>query len=382
MKAILFNLHDFVLILVLGVSIVMAALSLRIHGARSHKSWFLAATLVLIGMMALDTLIFWGEAVKYAAFNISPWFLTVFSIASFALGPFFYGFIRSELTSVPRLNWRHYLHLLPAFLTPIYLFWACYRFPIDVQHELILALGLYDVPELHFSAFVTLKKFMPLVYGVASLKYFEVQADRPLRSSFEKNHLFLFSLGFTIIWAWVFITHLLGDWLPLRFSDTMGILGNYATLALLISFALSTLRNPRAPLSETSDTSESSSDDTEDVAKWASQIQAFMDREQPYLNSQMTLERFAESLGLPARQVSMVINRGLGQNFQEYINRHRICEAKKLLVDMSLAELTIAQIAKMAGFNSKATFNRHFKYFVSQSPSEYRQRVQTVSSIS
>jgi len=71
-------------------------------------------------------------------------------------------------------------------------------------------------------------------------------------------------------------------------------------------------------------------------------------------------------------QVSDLINKGLGQNFNDYINKYRVEVIVKKLSDENNNHLSILAIALDNGFNSKATFNRVFKKKTGKSPSEYR----------
>ena len=116
---------------------------------------------------------------------------------------------------------------------------------------------------------------------------------------------------------------------------------------------------------------------SEEMVVLAERIERFIQTERPYLNPQLTLERFANSLRASPRQVSFAINRCFQQNFHEYINCLRLEEAKRLLRDSDCQECTIMEIAHRAGFNSKATFNRFFKSFVGVTPSAFRDHSST-----
>ncbi|WP_291614076.1 AraC family transcriptional regulator [Colwellia sp.] len=52
----------------------------------------------------------------------------------------------------------------------------------------------------------------------------------------------------------------------------------------------------------------------------------------------------------------MLINRHFGINFYEFINKYRIEEAKKMLVDPEYKNTTITDIYLAVGFNSKLVF--------------------------
>lgn len=94
----------------------------------------------------------------------------------------------------------------------------------------------------------------------------------------------------------------------------------------------------------------------------------------PYLNPELTLVELAKDLNITRNALSQVINKTVGENFYHFINKYRIEEVKKNLVDKKKKSLTILAIALDAGFNSKSSFNSIFKKFTGLSPTEYRNR--------
>ena len=60
-------------------------------------------------------------------------------------------------------------------------------------------------------------------------------------------------------------------------------------------------------------------------------------------------------------------------NFYDFINKYRVEEAKKLLIE-DIHNYKILAIAYEVGFNSKATFNRVFKKFTELTPSEFKEK--------
>jgi AraC-like DNA-binding protein len=70
--------------------------------------------------------------------------------------------------------------------------------------------------------------------------------------------------------------------------------------------------------------------------------------------------------------VSYAINKEFGTNFFEFINHHRIEEAKRLLSDKAYEKLTVMEILLESGFNSKSSFQRFFKRLTGVSPTEFR----------
>ncbi|MGJ4802748.1 helix-turn-helix domain-containing protein [Luteimonas sp. SDU82] len=90
-----------------------------------------------------------------------------------------------------------------------------------------------------------------------------------------------------------------------------------------------------------------------------------------YREPALGIAQVARRSGYPEYLVSAVINRRLGGNFWEYVNRHRIEAVRACLADPG-DRRGILEIAYDAGFTSKSTFNTAFKQRVGQTPSAYR----------
>lgn len=101
-------------------------------------------------------------------------------------------------------------------------------------------------------------------------------------------------------------------------------------------------------------------------------LEDIVQSEKLYLNPNLSLTQLAKAMRMSPTQVSDLINRGLNQNFNDYINRYRVETITQLLSDENYTHLSILAIALDNGFNSKATFNRVFKKIIGKSPSEYR----------
>ena len=89
-----------------------------------------------------------------------------------------------------------------------------------------------------------------------------------------------------------------------------------------------------------------------------------------YREAGLTLPVLAAKVGAKPNLVSQALNETLGLSFFDYINGHRIDEAKRLLT--AEADGTILDIAYAVGFNSKSTFNAAFKKHTGQTPSLFR----------
>lgn len=108
------------------------------------------------------------------------------------------------------------------------------------------------------------------------------------------------------------------------------------------------------------------------VEELASALEHLMKTEKLYVESELKLETLAAKLGITKHALSQVINQTFEVSFFEYINLHRIQEAKKLLSAKEKAHLTIIEIAYEVGYNTKNTFNSAFLRIVGMTPSEFR----------
>jgi AraC-like DNA-binding protein len=97
----------------------------------------------------------------------------------------------------------------------------------------------------------------------------------------------------------------------------------------------------------------------------------FMNNEKPFLNPELSLPELADFLEISRNQLSAVINKIHKINFYEFVNRYRVAEVKKLMLDPSNKHLKLISLAYDAGFNSKASFYRIFKHFTGKTPTEF-----------
>ncbi|MGE0441166.1 MAG: helix-turn-helix domain-containing protein [Gemmatimonadales bacterium] len=100
-------------------------------------------------------------------------------------------------------------------------------------------------------------------------------------------------------------------------------------------------------------------------------ITAVMEERRPYLDPELTLDGLASQVGLPPNHLSQILNEAAGQHFYDFVNRYRVERAKVLLAEPDGGDRTLLSVAHEAGFNSKASFNRAFKRFTNQTPSQF-----------
>ena len=107
--------------------------------------------------------------------------------------------------------------------------------------------------------------------------------------------------------------------------------------------------------------------------KYMLDLLTVMETEKPYLDPNMSVSKMAKRLGVPKEHISQIINQRFYMNFNQFLNKYRIEEAKKRLKDPKESQFVVLKIAHDVGFNSKSTFNTAFKKFTGMSPSQYRE---------
>ena len=97
-----------------------------------------------------------------------------------------------------------------------------------------------------------------------------------------------------------------------------------------------------------------------------------METEKPFLSSDLSLFSLANQLSVSAHNLSFIINEYSGENFNQFVNRYRVEEAKKMIVNSKNNHLSILGIGFEVGFNSKSVFNTTFKKLTNQTPNEFK----------
>lgn len=154
----------------------------------------------------------------------------------------------------------------------------------------------------------------------------------------------------------------------------LGLTGNYTSFVLVNLLIFTAIRYFLIFEQVTDDeTIKKSVDDKFVNPDMAAEVDCAILKSKAYMEPDITLDKLAESLSIIPRDLSMLINRHFGINFYEFINKYRIEEAKKMLVDPEHKNTTITDIYLAVGFNSKSVFYTFFKKFESVTPSQFRQ---------
>ena len=109
-----------------------------------------------------------------------------------------------------------------------------------------------------------------------------------------------------------------------------------------------------------------------DAIKISNQLKTAVQDQKLFLNPDLTIDQLAKRLDVSRHHISQVLNERFQVTYNDYINDHRLTEARSRLRSSKYKYYTISAIAMDSGFNSVSTFHDLFKKKFKQTPSQCR----------
>jgi AraC-like DNA-binding protein len=353
--------------------------SLSTGNRLSHK---LLAAYLLIVVIDLSEVIFSDFYRAYLNLDMLRFNISLF------MGPTLYLYVKTAIYDDFTLKIKHLVHTIPyaiACLVMIPNF-----FSVDNASKQLWYDNFTDVPELIFIHFMTVVQFglYLLVIYKHLIRYRKVvvenysDADR-LNKSWLTQLIYLFTLSYIIGLGRIYF----------RFSDfyeyERGVLTILITSVLLsICWILwQALHKPNLftgvsstieVIDEQVASQENSSDPTISVIETKKydaivlRLRDYMQQSKPFLDPSLSIDTLAKLINLPGSEISLTINRIIGQHFFDFVNLYRINLAAEMLIANEQQQKTILEILCEVGFNSKSSFNTAFKKHLLMTPSQYR----------
>lgn len=108
-----------------------------------------------------------------------------------------------------------------------------------------------------------------------------------------------------------------------------------------------------------------------DYSKEIKQIIRYFTENQPFLIKGININDVAVGTGIPAKELSFIINQHFNQRFNAFVNQYRISYITKKINEGYLDHYTLQTLSSESGFTSPTTFIAAFKKIELCSPSEY-----------
>jgi AraC-like DNA-binding protein len=98
-------------------------------------------------------------------------------------------------------------------------------------------------------------------------------------------------------------------------------------------------------------------------------VDRFIAEHKLFRDPDLTLNRLSRKMLIPARRISIAVNRVRNESVSVYMNRHRVAEACRLLKE---TDRSITAIMFDSGFQTKSNFNDAFKKITGTNPASWR----------
>jgi AraC-like DNA-binding protein len=351
-----------------GILLALALLGL--------KKGRLAATRLLAAFMAVTSFAIIGSilvSTKYIL--VYPHLVQLTAPLHFLFGPliFLYVSISTTRKSLRKLDFLHFLPfmLCAAYYAPLY-----FQSRANKLNYSQAMLENYPPTDLRIKSALLVIQALPYLILAGKKSLSHSQKIKALNPAAGRNHLFwlrtLMLMAVVVAGAGLFRlffsfrpeSMLL---VPLCFSVMVYVAGY---MALKHPDALAGIDEPiyleKLKKYEKSNLTSARSDE------YVKRLLSYMETEKPYVSGDLTLQKLADKLSIPASHLSQIINERLEQNFFDFVNSYRVKEVQRLFADPSKKHYSLLAIAEEVGFNSKSTFNSAFRKHAKMTPSEFR----------
>lgn len=346
-------------VLSLGVGLVLVLRRGESHRPHRWFGWFLLAG----GLTLLSEVI-----VSLELYRLSSHFWITPLLYTFSLGPLLYAFARTRVEPSWRPGWTHAKHAI----LPVYQIgheWVTGFAPLEFKSWFWQTPYAQAYSSLETWIFVV--SFGGYLFAISRLlSRDEAAQDRAWLSRLIWGCVTILAVAIVMDLAYGFEIAWTGptDWLQLGEALAYSALLYWAVLTGWTH----TLPRQPAEAQTPVERQETYGIDDATLARHTDALRQFVATERPYLDSQLTLPALAMRLNLGDKELSYVLNAGLGTGYTDYVNGLRVDEAKRRLCDPAHASATVLEVGLAAGFASKATFNRVFKRITGQTPTAFR----------
>ncbi|MGV0833136.1 helix-turn-helix domain-containing protein [Empedobacter brevis] len=320
-----------------------------------------------------------GFPVNYINLEAFRWsFVYLFSAA-------FYLYVLSVCYTNFRLKAKHLLHAIPFLAFNVFIMWGIIFVDRPAKIKFINSMG--DMSLWQF--FLILFEVLFQVYFIASFlvirkakKVYLENYTNPNISALNalyKITTLYYVLHFIVLMRWL-VTFIFG-WGKVELRDWIVCLDGLAFLFCTCWYLFVALNNPDffrgvnselKPIKKVVSKEKSISEINEEKNKEIESLKDFMVKNEPYLDSSLTIQDLAEQVEMPVKDLSTLINLYMDKHFFDFVNEYRIEKAMQILKDASQKELTVLEILYQVGFNSKSSFNTSFKKYTGKTPTDFR----------
>ena len=207
---------------------------------------------------------------------------------------------------------------------------------------------------------------------------------RAYRIRCEENYSSMDHIDAQWIVRYLSMVLLLGlSYLYVLLSDNPGRVVTQNVLFLfIIIYSIEQILFRKSPLEElNTETAEENSEQQEISSAEQEKLEAWMQKEKPYLNPNFQLMDLRAVLPMNRTYLSQFINSTYGCSFYQFTNTYRIEEAKRIMRENP--DMKMADVASLSGFASQTVFSQVFSKETGISPLKWnKERISRIDDIS
>ncbi len=384
MTTVLFNGHDIILLVVCYICFFFAITTL-LNGRKSDSTHiYLGFFLLSQVAISANTLALYGEVFHFWSVENIPSIFASLECGLWLEGPLLLLYVRSALYQRLHIRKHDALLLLPLLIYFITLLLVNINYSTELGSKFLLFLKSD-----HIQYYEHLRNITRSAFGFWALWTIH-SYQKKLAQAYANPELVNYSwlkllvLGFIILRIWsesyLLVFTFSSEFLPrstLESIDfnTLGIIENYGQLILVTTLLFFALSDPRNILRVSKKVLESLTKKDKIISYTPEQVERVdnhMRKIRPYLDNQLKIDDLAQQVSLPPKLLSNLINNEFNVNFFEYINAYRLKEVTSYLINPEMDNQSIIELAFLAGYNSKSSFNRLFKLETGKTPSQFR----------
>ncbi len=360
---------DFVIFLGISQGIFLA-ISIQVIQHKNKLANRVLSMILVIAAIMLTGRFFFTTLTRVEVFFRFALFVDVLV---FIFGPLIYLYFRRLLFNENEKYRLHYANFIPALGMLLYHFWT-YQYSWE-EFAILERTGKLTLPFLVIEAVGILFNLYYCYHCFQLIRIYKKEEKKNL--SFSQSLVsFLTSISVTVVlflllWTISYISYyFLGIYSPFFSYNSIWI----AICIFIYVIGFYSLKQPdffRMPIAKKKSNTQKKRLEGLALKVLTENLDQLMINEKIYLDHKLTLVELAQRLNTSTNNVSWLLNNSYKSTFYDYVNQYRVKEFIQKIQNGEHQNHTLFALSMDSGFSSKSTFNKAFKMFVNDTPSNY-----------
>lgn len=358
------------IIILLGISQgLFLAVTLQFISNTNKKANNILSTILVLAMIMLIGRFLYVRHLDYVIFQ---WSLVVDSIV-FLFGPLVFLYIKRFLFKGEKNSFLSLYHFIPFASLLIISMYFVVKYSTEEYYQYFLDNNNFSILFNIISIAMIVLNSAYIISSIILIRKFK-NSEKDIFSFNQSPLIFLYTFIITFsicILAWLlsYINSFFNSYFSFITYDIIWV----AIPVFIYVIGYFSLKQPelfRMPFVEKPKEKKNRLSESE-VNLLQEKLNSLMENDKAYLKSDLTLKDISEILNTSTNNISWLLNNVYNLTFYDFINQYRIKEFIQKVENKEHLQHTILALSFDAGFNSKSTFNKAFKIFMNDTPSNY-----------